>query len=274
MSSSARAASAPLDVIHITDLHLHRQPDSLLDWQVAGSVVATDWTLTQVLDEIAADGQAVDLVLATGDLAQEPAAATYARMTRRLASIGCPVRCLPGNHDDAHLLRAVVGEAADAAVSCARVVDRGRWRFVLLDSSVPGQAHGRLPPQELALLERALRGRPQAHVLIALHHPPLPVGSPWLDQIGLRDAQALHAILDRHPQVRAVLFGHAHQAADRRRGGVRYLGSPSTCIQFAAGRERLAIDALPPAYRRLRLHADGRIDTAVHYVGAPLERLA
>ena len=49
--------------------------------------------------------------------------------------------------------------------------------------------------------------------------------------------EALFTVLDRFPQVRAVLWGHVHQEIDRERNGVRLLASPSTCIQFAPGSE-------------------------------------
>jgi Icc protein len=41
------------------------------------------------------------------------------------------------------------------------------------------------------------------------------------------------------------------------------MSTPSTCIQFKPGSKTFALDDLPPGYRRLDLHADGNIDTAV-----------
>jgi Icc protein len=44
-------------------------------------------------------------------------------------------------------------------------------------------------------------------------------------------------------------------------GTVRVMTTPSTCVQFAPGSAKFAIDPRPPGYRRLTLHADGRIET-------------
>ena len=74
-------------------------------------------------------------------------------------------------------------------------------------------------------------------------------------------AVALFAVLDRFPQVRAVLWGHVHQEIDRQRNGVRLLASPSTCIQFAARSEDFQVSEEQPGYRWLRLHADGQVES-------------
>ena len=73
-------------------------------------------------------------------------------------------------------------------------------------------------------------------------------------------------IIDSHAHVRAVVWGHVHQAYDGRRGDVRLLATPSTGAQFLPKSDRYAVDSRPPAYRHFDLHSDGRIDTAVHWL--------
>jgi Icc protein len=94
----------------------------------------------------------------------------------------------------------------------------------------------------------------------------VPVGSRWIDPIGVRNPEAFFAVLDRFPQVRAVLWGHIHQEYDQLRNGVRLLASPSTCVQFAPGSEEFQVDKEAPGYRWLRLHADGSLETGVSRV--------
>jgi Icc protein len=57
-----------------------------------------------------------------------------------------------------------------------------------------------------------------------------------------------------------------HQVYDGRRGDVRLFATPSTGAQFLPKSDRYAVDSRPPAYRQFKLHADGRIDTAVHWI--------
>jgi Icc protein len=71
---------------------------------------------------------------------------------------------------------------------------------------------------------------------------------------------------------RGVLLGtvfalacvHAYLAAER--GGLRLLGSPSSCIQFAPDSEGFRLDEQAPGLRWLELHADGRLETRVERV--------
>jgi Icc protein len=84
-----------------------------------------------------------------------------------------------------------------------------------------------------------------------------------MDAIGLEDGEAFFAVLDRHPQVRGVLWGHSHQAFDGRRGKVRLMGSPSTSVQFLPCSQDLALDAVTPGLRWLELYPDGSLETGI-----------
>jgi Icc protein len=137
----------------------------------------------------------------------------------------------------------------------------------MLDSCAPGHVGGRLAPSELARLDETL-GRAPAHAMVCLHHHPIAMGSRWLDDIGLANADEFWRVIDRHSSVRAVVWGHVHQAHDGRRGDLRLIATPSTGAQFLPHSDGYAIDRRPPAFRHFRLHADGRIDTRLHWVDA------
>jgi Icc protein len=91
-----------------------------------------------------------------------------------------------------------------------------------------------------------------------------------MEPIGLRNPDALFAVLERFPQTRALLWGHVHQEFDQQRGGLRLMASPSTCIQFAPNSEDFGLDSLPPGYRWLRLLEDGQIETGVSRIDPSL----
>lgn len=120
--------------------------------------------------------------------------------------------------------------------------------------------------QRLEALEFLLHEGP---ALCAGHHPPLACGSAWLDAIGLEDGATLLAWLKRHPQVRGMLFGHIHQALDRRQGALRLLGTPATSFQFRPGRARFALDTRLPGYRTVKLWPNGRLTSRVSRVAVP-----
>jgi 3',5'-cyclic-AMP phosphodiesterase len=141
----------------------------------------------------------------------------------------------------------------------------GRWAVVMLATWDAGaeDGEGRLGDEELQRLEAALEAHRERHVLVCLHHPPMPMEAAGLDALGLGDADRFMALVDRHPQVRAVVWGHAHQALDVFRGGVRYLCTPATCMQFKPRDPGFVIDDRPPGYRVLDLRDDGGIATEV-----------
>jgi Icc protein len=142
-------------------------------------------------------------------------------------------------------------------------VDFGLWRIVLLDSTIAGSAAGRVSAEGLAALESALAGAQQRHTLVCLHHHPVPMDSRWLDRVGLQNAAEFFEVIDRHQNVRGIVWGHVHQSYDALRKGVRLLATPSTCAQFVPHAEQFAVDRRPPGYRTLELKADGSIVTDV-----------
>jgi Icc protein len=84
--------------------------------------------------------------------------------------------------------------------------------------------------------------------------------------VGLKNASEFLQTIDAHRNVRAIVWGHVHQAYDSLRKGVRMLATPSTCAQFLPHAEDFAVDRRPPAYRTLELRADGSLLTEVMWV--------
>ncbi|MBV8342181.1 MAG: hypothetical protein JO173_07350 [Gammaproteobacteria bacterium] len=91
--------------------------------------------------------------------------------------------------------------------------------------------------------------------------------SRWLDRVGLTNAAEFLQAVDRHSNVRAIVWGHVHQSYDALRKGVRLLATPSTCAQFLPRADDFAIDRRPPGYRTLELRADGSLLTEVVWLG-------
>lgn len=99
--------------------------------------------------------------------------------------------------------------------------------------------------------------------MVCLHHHPVDIGSDWMEKIGLKNRDAFWQVIDRHPQVKVVLWGHIHQDLQQQRNGVQLLASPSTCIQFARGSSDFAVEPLAPGYRWFELEASGDYSTEV-----------
>lgn len=243
-------------LLQLTDAHLFAEDDGKL------LGMNTRESFEQVLALVEKELPGIDLVLATGDQSQDGTARSYQRFREMTAPIKAPKRWIPGNHDESAVMLRLYGdhELLDP------VTDVGNWRVIMLDSSVPGSVPGLLSDDQLRLLEDALADEPGRHHLVCLHHHPISIDCTWMAPIGLRNAQAFFEVIDRFPQVRAILWGHIHQEWDTQRNGIRMLASPSTCIQFAPRSQDFGLDRVAPGYRWLRLHPDGSLDTGVSRV--------
>ncbi|MCG6873278.1 MAG: 3',5'-cyclic-AMP phosphodiesterase [Gammaproteobacteria bacterium] len=257
MNSQAKS----LRVLQITDSHLFAESGERL------LGVDTQATLDAVLVDAHEQRGAPDVLLATGDLAQDGQPATYERLQRQLEAFGVPVVWLAGNHDDPAAMAAFGMEINRTCL------DLERWRILMLDSTAPGEVGGRLGEGKRQRLAEACSGD-QQHLLVCLHHHPVKLGSGWLDAIGLEDRDEFVSVLDLQPTLRAVLWGHIHQEYDQTRDGVRWLGSPSTCFQFRPGTAEFTLDDRAPGYRWLELQADGVVQTGVNRLDLQLETTA
>ena len=252
------AAGAALRVVQITDTHLNRiEGGTLLG-------LDTDFSLQQVLQRVLAERDSIDLVLATGDIADNGSEEAYLRARDYFSRLAAPVLWLPGNHDHAEVMAAVLGQRGELQ----RTAETGHWQVLMLNSQIPGAVGGRLGAGELQTLRSCLEdaARRSQHVLVCLHHQPVAMGSAWIDRQMLADSEDFLALLGQFDCVRGVLWGHVHQQLDRDYNGWQLMATPSSCVQFAPGSDAFKADDAPPGYRWLDLLADGRIETGVSRV--------
>lgn len=241
-------SAAPFAVLQITDLHLLAEPDArLLGVDTAQSL---DAVLTAALAE-----QQPAALLVTGDIAHNPSSAAYARAQTLIAQhFQGEVLWLAGNHDRGAML------AERAPRDALRL---GDWQILTLDTHRDDISSGSVAPSELQRLGDALTRSTASHVLITGHHPPLPVGTPWLDGDRISNGAQLLEQLRADGRVRAYACGHVHQANALQHAGIAVLTTPSTCFQFVPGTARFTVDATPPGWRWLDLCHDGTLRTRV-----------
>ena len=242
-------------LVQISDTHLCADPGHALRG------VNTLDCLQAVLNLGAEDLNEADQIIVTGDISHDESLESYSLIRDLLSGFGEEHSFLPGNHDDPEVMRQALPRAHWPAID-----QLGDWRLISLNSLLKGEEAGFLDSDQLQQLETLLDENRAQPTVVALHHPPLAVGSQWMDKIILQNRRALQDLLGQYRQVRAVMFGHAHQELDVLRDGIRWLGCPSSCLQFLPGADSFAIDDRLPGYRWLRLYDDGTLETAVERI--------
>ncbi len=240
-------------IVQITDSHLGEKPgDGLLGMDTGES-------LQHVINLVKSERPQVDLLLATGDIANSGRIESYKRFAQMTGGIADHALWLPGNHDLVEPMRAAI----DGGTHMDAVADVSNWRIIMVNSKIPGEVGGAIAEAELTFLREQLQNSRAEHVMVCLHHHPINIDCEWLDEQRVSNADAFFSVLAEFDTVRAVLWGHIHQQIDQWRGDVKLMSTPSTCIQFAPLQPSFKLDRLNPGYRWLELHIDGSISTSV-----------
>lgn len=250
-------SSDAVRVLQITDPHLFADADAGL----RGTV--THLTLAAVIEDVLRRAWPADIVAVTGDLIQDDSKEAYERFCRLMTALDLPIYCIPGNHDVRPVMQATLSADPFHYCESVRLSD---WLIVGIDSCVDYEAGGEISAAELSRLKRETEETDASHVLVCLHHPPVSMGSRWLDRVGLRNADEFLDLAVNLGKVRGTLFGHVHQQYQGEHEGIDIIGTPSTCRQFKPGSDDFALDNESPAYRRIMLNADGTIDTELIHV--------
>ncbi|GIX12192.1 MAG: 3',5'-cyclic adenosine monophosphate phosphodiesterase CpdA [Paracoccaceae bacterium] len=237
-------------IAQITDTHMRARGEL---WKGRVDPAATLARLVAALNRIGPD-----LVVHTGDVAdsadREDGAPQYAVAADILSGLKAPLRLLPGNHDTRAGLGAAFGRPGDGFLGFSEEA-RG-LRLVGLDTLEPGRTGGRLCADRLKLLEAVPRGGP---VLIFMHHPPCPMGLPFMDGFPFEGGAALaRAIAGR--EVLRIACGHVHADVERHWAGTLVSAAPAASAQLPVDLPAFAESprGLPAGFTveplRIRLH--------------------
>jgi len=167
-----------------------------------------------------------EALLISGDLSHNGALESYQTLQKILDPIETEIYVLPGNHDNLSNLSQVFNKS----YLCNFTIDC--WEVITIDSVQVGKVSGRLIDEQLYSLSQEISSSSAKYIILCLHHPPVSMQSDWDDEMSLENPEDLFAVIDQYDNIKAVLWGHAHQNSEFNRNGVKLFSCPSTVIQF------------------------------------------
>src|SRR5262249_40366568 len=147
--------------------------------------VKTNESLKAVLDLVKQNEKDIDLIILSGDLSQDGSKESYMRLANLMKPFQVPIYYVPGNHDDPKTMAHVFPRET---ISAHRHIVLKNWHLILLNSQKVGAVEGYMDQSQLNYLQHCLQTYPEHHAMVIFHHQPVPVGSEWLDKLGLTNA--------------------------------------------------------------------------------------
>jgi 3',5'-cyclic AMP phosphodiesterase CpdA len=242
-------------IAHLSDVHLDGDPRA----------AERTRAVMEYLENLPHD---LDAVLVSGDIADHGTPAEYEEARKLLVSRH-PIVVCPGNHDERAAFSSVLLGREPSTDPVDQVLRGDGFVLAVCDSSVPGAHDGFIADSTLAWLDGILAEAAPTPVLVAFHHPPVPLHTPYVDEIRQFGEERLAALADRHPHLTAFLCGHAHTAAATTFAGRPLLVAPGVVSTLRLPWEtqtdpdhHVHLDE-PPAVAFHVLGDDGRLTT--HY---------
>lgn len=245
-------------LLHITDLHLRPQADDRL----AG--ILPDLNLKAVLEEAYQVYSGFDLIIISGDLAQEPCLASYQRIREILTPYQTQVLSVAGNHDSLEMMQTVLNSGQ---FSCATKLAIDSWQIICVNSQQANSNQGWVSPAEIQQLELAFDNPDPC--LLVIHHHFLDTGSPWMDRMKIANAAEFLEVIAQQEQLKLVIHGHIHQELQWRYQDIHVVATPSTAVQFAPLAPSFQLTTVAPGFRVIELEANGNYTSHCHYLSHP-----
>ena len=150
--------------------------------------------------------------LLLGDITDSGSKQSYQSVHDQLQSTPMPIYATVGNHDNRAIMQSYFTASYNSdgfAQSANKLATE--WRLIILDTKLDGRANGKICAARLAWLQTQLQTGSERNIIIAMHHPPGPLGVPALDGIALANGRALYEVLEPHQdRIRMLLCAHFH----------------------------------------------------------------
>ena len=197
-------------IAQISDLHIARWGKKTF------GVAPMAENLFQCVEHINKLNPPPDLVLITGDIANEKTEAEVEQAAAILSGLRYPYYVIPGNHDGRSSLLSVFDHQICPTESDEFIhysIEGHDLRLIGMDTLIPDAPGGEICDTRAAWLDKKLSEAATKPTVLFMHHPPLNFGVAETDIDGFIGAEKLGEIIEKHGNVVRILSGHIHLPA-------------------------------------------------------------
>jgi len=221
--------------LHLSDFHLSENEAASLKG-VEPTLILKN-TISKIVNKINDFGK-LDGIIITGDISDDGSKTSYLNANKILKKTGLPILAVPGNHD---LRRPMIDHFTTASNFAASqffdwVYETSDTKVIGLDTLVEGENFGLLREESLNFLNETIRFEGNKNFVLAIHHPPIKTGIPFMDKIGLKNSEELLECLNTATKPFRILCGHVHGVYHGSLGIHSVVTAPSTCTRFSFNR--------------------------------------
>jgi 3',5'-cyclic AMP phosphodiesterase CpdA len=219
-------------VIQLTDTHI------LPPGKVLYNEIDTALHLRETVNQINRMQPVPDVLIVTGDIAEQGDKAGYQHFIELIASLKMPVYVVPGNHDNPKVMAEVFAETGFFPVADGTyqyTIEDLPFRILGINSRCEGSELPEFGEKRLSWLKEQL-DKSDKPALIALHHPPMVTGIELIDMGGKEWFQPLKSLLAEYPQVKLLICGHCHTDLSGRIGSIPVYMAPANSHRLIANR--------------------------------------
>ncbi len=232
-----------MKIIQISDMHLCNNPAD----RPHGIDVWKNFTLA--LQKAAQ--YKPDLIMLTGDLCLDTGEVSiYERIRDLMSSFNIPWYALPGNHDNAEMMEAVLGTRHCRRQYYLTALTEGYVALIL------NSGDSVLSAADVSRIHKKLSDI-KKKILVFIHHPIISAPVPYMERnYILKDRDLIAHVLMAHPEDVMIFCGHYHVNICTRLGNITQWIAPATYFQIDPEFDHFETDHRPPGFREIILDGD------------------
>lgn len=222
-----------IKVIQISDTHLFSDDNSTLYG------IRTNITFNEVINKILhEDIHDTDMIFLTGDMSQDETEQSYEKIANSLEIIEMPIYWIPGNHDNLHKIESVFKKTRN--LIRRRFLSFLNWNFIFLNTKLDDSDKGYLAQSEMDILQDSILKYNDKKLVIVMHHHPVEVNTPLIDNYILQNRDDLWRIIGT--KIELIICGHVHGDYTIIHNTTRIETAPATCLQWEKGTKDLMLE--------------------------------